>query len=147
MPHPLCEAALTIGKDVIGLLDGVHAHPNERARVATALASTISELFVATLTLLDSGSSHAMTLTRSMLEAQVDLTLLGADPSHLRQMRFDDARQFITVYNGFQAVIGDGTFGPQNVQHDLPGESRSIHNLETAPGETDLDSQSQGLWG
>lgn len=75
------------------------------ARVATTMTLTISEQFAAVLHLLEEGfSTHAPIIARSMLEGLADLLNLAKDPAYLDQLRFNDARSNVTLFEEYAQV-------------------------------------------
>jgi hypothetical protein len=76
-------------------------------RVSATLCLTIAEQFAAALHLIDGGfSSHAPIIVRSMLEGLASLLNLVNDPRYLDQMRFDNARSNIILFDEYAADPG-----------------------------------------
>lgn len=74
------------------------------ARVAASLYLTIAEQFAATLHLIEGGfSSHAPIMVRSMLEGLAGLLNLAKTPSYLEQMRYDNARSDVILFDEYAA--------------------------------------------
>ena len=81
------------------------------ARVAAALCLSISEHFSATLCLIEGRhTAQGAIIVRSMLEGLADLLNLVRDPGHLNQMRFENARSDVTLFDDFgfdTSIIGN----------------------------------------
>lgn len=74
------------------------------ARVAASLCLTIAEQFGATLHLIEGGfSAHAPIMVRSMLEGLAGLLNLAKDPNYLEQMRYDNARSDVILFDAYAA--------------------------------------------
>lgn len=72
------------------------------ARVASSLCLSIAEQFSATILLIEKQhSAQGAIIVRSMLEGLADLLNLEKDPEHLNQMRFENARYDVTLFNEF----------------------------------------------
>jgi Family of unknown function (DUF5677) len=74
------------------------------ARVAATLCLTICEQFAAALHLVEGGfSTHAPIIARSMLEGLASLLNLVKDPNYLDQMRFENARADVILFEAYAA--------------------------------------------
>jgi hypothetical protein len=84
------------------LLDRANVNDSGESRVSALYLLTISEQFAAALQLADNGfATHAPTLVRSMLDGFASLSNLVKDPNYLDQIRFEDARSKIAVFDEF----------------------------------------------
>ena len=84
----------------------LHANVTDsgEARIAASLYLTISEQFDATLCLVENEiASHAPILVRSMLEGLANLINLVNDADYLNQIRFEDARSNIILFDAYAA--------------------------------------------
>ena len=104
--------------DMTQMLAAAHAMKNEfeeiilrasvkdsgEARVSATLCLTIAEQFAATLHLIEGGySTHAPILVRSMLEGLANLICLVDDPNYLNQIRLENARSNVILFNEYAA--------------------------------------------
>ena len=81
-----------------------NVHDSGEARVAAILCLTVSEQFAAALHLVEGGfSTHAPIIVRSMLEGLASLLNLVKDPNYLDQMKFEDARANVILFEGYAA--------------------------------------------
>ncbi len=108
---PDLSKMLSAAHEVKHLLDGIIMRANIQdsgeARVSATLCLTISEKFAAVLHLIEGGfSTHAPDVVRTMLEGMVSLRNLVNNPHYLDQMRFDDARSNITLFEEYAADPG-----------------------------------------
>lgn len=121
------ERVTKLGIDYIKVLGEVKVKQTEVERLGVALCCTVAELFIASLAVLKSDApNHAMTLLRSMIEAQVDLFALRAKrEEYVKQMRLKGAKQLTQVFDAFLADPESGA------QEDLT-EGQAAVNLKTA---------------
>ncbi len=74
------------------------------ARVAATLCLTVAEQFAAALHLVEGEfSTHAPVVVRSMLEGLASLLNLIKDPNYLDQMRFENARADVALFEEYGA--------------------------------------------
>jgi hypothetical protein len=86
------------------ILRRVRVQDSGEARVSATLCLTISEQFAAALHLIQGGySTHAPVIVRSMLEGLADLLNLVKDANYLDQMRFENARADVILFEEFAA--------------------------------------------
>lgn len=91
-------------RPIISLLVDIKPSEDQLQRVALSLICTQIELFAAiAATLKSDGESIALTILRSMLEAQADLFSLLAQPSHLKRMQLETAEHTVDVLEGLLA--------------------------------------------
>lgn len=87
------------------ILMAANVQDSGEARVSAHLYLTISEQFAAVLHLIEGGfSSHAPIVVRSMLEGLASLCNLISDPTYLDQMRFDNARSDVILFDEYAAA-------------------------------------------
>lgn len=98
----VCFTAKRLYDDL--LHNATYAISTEALRVTVALLLTISEEFAAVLCLIESHhASHCGGIVRSMIEAQADLILILRSPAHLDQMKFENARNNIALFDRYAA--------------------------------------------
>jgi len=86
------------------LLARAKVNDSGEARVSATLCLTIAEQFAAALCLIEGGfSSHAPIIVRSMLEALASLFNLVHDAKYLDQLRFDNARSDVILFDEYAA--------------------------------------------
>ena len=97
-----------MARDALGnLAMRANVRIDEAAVIGVGLCLTIQELFASVIVLTDNGlASHAPLHVRTMLEALADLRNLANDPIYVEQMRFDDARSNLKLFEGYAAVPG-----------------------------------------
>ena len=95
-------------RDALGYLAmKANVHTDESALIGTGLCLTIQELFASVILLTDHGlASHAPAHLRAMLEALADVRNLANDPAYFDQMKFDDARRNLNLFEGYSAIAG-----------------------------------------
>jgi hypothetical protein len=106
---PDIPGMLLAAKDVKNRFDDIiyrfNVADSGKARISACLCLTISEQFSATLHLIEGGfSTHAPIMVRSMLEGVVNLLCLDKDPKHLDQLRFDNARSDVVLFDEYAAL-------------------------------------------
>jgi hypothetical protein len=95
--------AIAIAERLDGMLAAAQYRTADHEQCAARLCLTIAEAYSGVLALSESpAQSHAPTLTRTMLEALVNLKNLIADPTFLDQMRFDNAAQQLKTFAGWR---------------------------------------------
>ena len=99
-----CKTAQGLKKKFDDLLFRVKVNDSGEARVATAMVLTISEEFAAFLCLVEGNfSSHEPIMVRSMLEGLANLINLVNDATNLNQIRFENARSDVTLFEEYEA--------------------------------------------
>lgn len=95
-------------RDALGnLVMRANVRTDEDAVIAMALCLTIQELFASVILLTDNGlASHAPSHVRTMLEGLADLRNIANDATYIEQMRFDDARTNLKLFERYSAVPG-----------------------------------------
>jgi hypothetical protein len=105
--RPFLEAAVKARDTFENLVIKANVRTDEPALIGTSLCLTIQELFASVICLMDNGlGSHAPAHARTMLEALADLRNIANDPAYLEQMRFDDARENLKIFAGYEAIEG-----------------------------------------
>src|SRR5271155_241121 len=90
-----------------GMLFRAKVRDSGEARVSAILCLTICEQFAAALHLIEGGfCTHALIIVRSMLEGLATLLNLVNDPTYLDQMKFENARSDIILFDEY-AVAPD----------------------------------------
>jgi hypothetical protein len=95
-------------RDALGdLAMKANVRTDEAAAIGAGLCLTSQELFAAVILLTDHGlASHAPAHVRTMLEALADVRNLANVPAYFEQMKFDDARSNLKLFEGYSAIAG-----------------------------------------
>lgn len=95
-------------RDALGnLAMKANVRTDEAAVIGVGLCLTIQELFASVICLMDNGlASHAPAHVRTMLEALADLRNLANDAAYIEQMKFDDARENLKLFDGYAGIDG-----------------------------------------
>jgi hypothetical protein len=103
----MLEAAVK-ARDALGdLAMKANVRTNEAALIGAGLCLTIQELFASVILLTDHGlASHAPAHVRTMLEALADVRNLANASAYFEQMKFDDARSNLKLFEGYSAIAG-----------------------------------------
>ena len=99
-PGAARAAATTILDSFEDLLGRANIADSGEARIGACLTLTIFEQFRSALCLVDAGyGSHAAGPIRSMLEGVADLLILSKDADYLEQLRYENARNNVALFN------------------------------------------------
>lgn len=99
-PEPARAAATAILEGWEKLIARANVADSGEARIGACLILTTFEQFRAALCLIDAGhASHAAAPIRSMLEGVAEVANLSADPKYLDQLRWENARSNLALFN------------------------------------------------
>ena len=99
-PEPVRGAAAVTLGNFEKLIARANVEDSGEARIGACLILTIFEQFRAAMCLIDAGhASHAAGPIRSMLEGVADLMNLSASADYLDQLRWENARANVAMFN------------------------------------------------
>lgn len=99
-PELARAAAATILNSFEDPLGRANVADSGEARIGASLTLTIFEQFRSARCLVDAGyGSHAAGPIRSMLEGVADLLILSNDADYLDQLRYENARNNVALFN------------------------------------------------